>query len=125
MLHFPHPIRFALHNPRPARSPVLVIVLLIASSIIRRKLIEEVEGTSVGSLGFVITVMSVSVDIDAHSVSISFEASRDDAAKGLFMSRSPKDTERTPGAFFPVLPNTSPLFPNHAAHKSTRSAVTI
>lgn len=63
MLHFPHPIRFALHNPRPSRSPVLVIVLLIASSIIRRKLIEEVEGTSVGSLGFVITVMSVSVEM--------------------------------------------------------------
>eukprot|EP00752_Nemacystus_decipiens_P002529 g2373.t1 len=39
---------------------------------IRRKLIEEVEGTSVGSLGFVITVMSVTDD-QIHMGTIEFD----------------------------------------------------
>lgn len=67
----------------PRRSPFSPVHATYVSCIsdvllffIRRKLIEEVEGTSVGSLGFVITVMSVSGGSDGrpyilHSVSVS------------------------------------------------------
>ena len=46
-------------------------------ALVRRKLIEEVEGTSVGSLGFVITVMSVSRPIHVDL----FSPARLDASK--------------------------------------------
>ncbi len=49
-------------------APAFLLPRSIRCAIVRRKLIEEVEGTSVGSLGFVITVMSVSRSISTFSV---------------------------------------------------------